>query len=208
MDDRSDSYLSKIDTSASRMLMLIRDVLAFSQLSQMRDEFVKISLNDILDCVKSDFELLIDETAAVIESKSLPVIEGIPIQITQLFSNLISNSLKFAGKVKRPEINIDFIEMTEGEVRRHKMLNPTGTYYKISFRDNGIGFSQENAAQIFHIFQRLHARNEYQGTGIGLAICKKIAQTHNGEIYAESTPGEGATFHVILPKPLTDQTRA
>ena len=200
IDERSAGYLSKIDTSASRMLMLIRDVLAFSQLSQLRQDFVKIGLNEILDMIRNDFELLIEEKGAVIDSTSLPMIEGIPIQIIQLFSNLVSNSLKFSAKGKRPHITVGLTEMTRDELRSHEDLNPACSYYKISFADNGIGFSQENAIQIFDIFQRLHARNEYEGTGIGLAICKKIAQTHNGSIYAESSTGEGATFHVIFPK--------
>lgn len=199
IDERPESYLTKIDTSASRMLMLIRDVLAFSQLKS-RQEFVRIDLNEILEIVKSDFELVIEEKKAEIVSASLPTIDGIPVQIIQLFGNLISNALKFTGKEQSPVISVTVSELNNMEIRNNKSLHPGRRYYKISVRDNGIGFSQDNATQIFDIFQRLHARNEYQGTGIGLAMCRKIAQNHSGDIYAESAPGQGATFHVIVPK--------
>ena len=199
IDERPESYLTKIDTSASRMLMLIRDVLAFSQL-KTRQEFVKIDLNEILEIVKSDFELLIEEKNAVINSAPLPTIEGSPVQIIQLFGNLLSNSLKFSSRDQQPEISISVTELNQMQIRNNKSLNPGQAYYKISFKDNGIGFGQENATQIFDIFQRLHARNEYQGTGIGLAMCRKITQNHGGSIYAEASLGKGATFHVIFPK--------
>ena len=200
VDPRSQNYLSKIEASSSRMLTLIRDVLAFSQLRKEKQELTSIDLNEALAGVIDDFELLIDEKSAVIKSDFLPTINGIAVQIAQLFHNLISNSLKFATKGVSPEILISVSSMNAEEVLRHPGLNHNKTFFKISFADNGIGFNQDYAAQIFDIFQRLHAKSEYHGTGIGLPMCRKICQNHSGDIYAESTLGHGAVFHVILPK--------
>ena len=200
VDPRSQNYLSKIEASSSRMLTLIRDVLAFSQLRKEKQELTAIDLNEALATVLDDFELLIDEKSAVIKSDILPTINGIEVQIAQLFHNLISNSLKFVAKGVRPEILIRVTSMNAEEVLRHTGLNHSRTFFKISFADNGIGFNQDYATQIFDIFQRLHAKSEYHGTGIGLPMCRKICQNHGGDIYAESTLGQGAVFHVILPK--------
>lgn len=200
VDTRSKKYLEKIDSSASRMLTLIRDVLTFSRLSTTGEKRSVIDLNIILKNVLDDFELLIEEKRADIKSDTLPAIYGIPVQISQLFSNLLSNALKFSGKDKAPVITLKVRPVPAEEIYRNTALNPQLAYWKISFRDNGIGFNQVNANQIFEIFQRLHGKTEYTGTGIGLAICKKIAQNHRGDIYAESALGEGATFHVFLPE--------
>ena len=200
VDPRSQNYLSKIEASSSRMLTLIRDVLAFSQLRKEKQELKAIDLNEALATVLDDFELLIHEKNAVIKSDFLPTIDGIAVQIAQLFHNLISNSLKFATKGGSPEILIRVTSMNAEAVLRHTDLNHNKTFFKISFADNGIGFNQDYATQIFDIFQRLNAKSEYHGTGIGLPMCRKICQNHGGDIYAESTLGQGAVFHVILPK--------
>jgi PAS domain S-box-containing protein len=199
IDERSKKYLSKIDVAASRMLSLIRDVLALSQLSSKTAEFEPIDLNKILEEIKSDFELLIEQKGSIIISDTLPVIDAIGIQMNQLFTNLISNALKFS----RPDVPHRLIircDIIEKELRgEFPLLNPKDRYVKLQFIDNGIGFNKENARQIFDIFQRLHTREEYQGTGIGLAMCKKIAENHGGLISADATMGQGATFTVILP---------
>jgi PAS domain S-box-containing protein len=200
IDARSTNYLNKIVTSSDRMLALVRDVLTFSQLSKQDQLFTKINLNEVVQDAISDFELLIEETGAVVISKDLPTIEGFPVQIRQLFGNLISNSLKFISSSKTPIITIESTLLSSSDIEKRAMLNPAMVYYDILFRDNGIGFNQANAEQIFEIFQRLHIINEYSGTGIGLAMCKKIAQNHNGDIYAESVLDKGAIFHVVLPK--------
>ena len=200
IDDRSTTYLNKIVTSSDRMLALVRDVLTFSQLSKQDQLFTKIDLNEVVQDAISDFELLIEETGAVVASKDLPTIEGFPVQIRQLFGNLLSNSLKFINRSRSPIITIESTLLNVQDIEKRAMLNPATIYYDISFKDNGIGFNQSNAEQIFEIFQRLHFINEYEGTGIGLAMCKKIAQNHNGDIYAESILDEGAIFHVVLPK--------
>jgi PAS domain S-box-containing protein len=197
IDARSESYLNKITSSSSRMLTLIRDVLAFSQLSKGKQEFAQIDLNETLEAVRNDFELYIEEKQATILSERLPVVPGIPVQIGQLFGNLISNALKFTSE-KKPVINVKVSEIKSENLNERIPLKG-GNYYHISFIDNGIGFNQSNSEQIFDIFQRLHGKNEYDGTGIGLAMCKKICQNHSGYIYAESVLGRGATFHVFLP---------
>ena len=200
VDPRFQNYLAKIEASSSRMLTLIRDVLAYSQLGNEKQELTAIDLNEALAKVLDDFELLIEEKSAVIKSDILPTINGIAVQFAQLFHNLISNSLKFVTDGVRPEILIRVTSVTAEEVLRHTGLNYNKTFFKISFADNGIGFNQDFVGQIFDIFQRLHAKNEYHGTGIGLPMCKKICQNHGGDIYAESLLGRGAVFHVILPK--------
>jgi signal transduction histidine kinase len=136
--------------------------------------------------IRTEFELLIEQKGAEFCYTNLPTIEAIPLQMSQLFSNLVSNALKFALTDIKPIITIT------AELQ--------GQSYHIQVRDNGIGFNQDHAEQIFSIFQRLHRKTEYSGTGIGLAMCKKIAQNHQGDIYATSEPGKGTTFHIILPR--------
>jgi PAS domain S-box-containing protein len=198
-DPRSKLFLHKIEHSAERELSLIRDILNFSQLAKEKQEFVRVDLNEVLRNVRDDFELLIEEKNAVITSDPLPVIEGIPVQMSQLFANLISNALKFSDKKRIPLIAISCITAPAEEVAGIKELKDEIAYHRLSFRDNGIGFNQKNAKQIFDIFQRLHGRTEYEGTGIGLAMCRKIVQNHNGDLYAESVEGQGSVFHVYLP---------
>ena len=200
MNPRAKGLMQKIEHSSARMLSLIRDILGYSQLSKEKQVKRKIDLNEVLKSICDDFELLLEEKEATITSEPLPVIEGIPVQISQLFANLISNALKFAHKERKPAVSITSQRMSEEEVLSHSELRPDLTYIKISFQDNGIGFNQKNARQIFDIFQRLHAKSEYEGTGIGLAMCKKIAQNHQGDIIAESAEGRGAQFHVLLPQ--------
>lgn len=182
------------------MLELIRDVLAFSQLAKFKPEYVDIDLNEILANIRNDFELLIEEKGARIEASRLPLIKGVRVQMIQLFGNLLSNSLKFSSAERKPEIRIYAKGMSPDEIAANRSLDPGAKYQMISFRDNGIGFDQGNATQIFNIFQRLHSKSEYEGTGIGLAMCKKNAQNHSGDIFATSTPGEGSVFHLILPE--------
>ncbi len=197
-DEKAQFYIDKISGSATRMLTLIKDVLTFSQLSK-ENKTTLVSLPDLIETATSDFEILIQDKSATIIADNLPSVPGIPLQLSQLFNNLISNALKFSQKDNPPVIRIDCSMFPMEEVRAFPHLFPKQKYYDITVSDNGIGFGKEHAAQIFKIFQRLHGREEYAGTGIGLAMCKKIAENHHGTIYATSTPGEGAAFHVILP---------
>jgi len=192
------NYLSKINVSAVRMMNLIRDILAYSQLGKENDAFTAVDLNEIAHGALSDFDLIIEQKNANIHFNELPVIEAIPLQMSQLFGNLISNSLKYSRQDVAPTISITASALSENEAVEHGIYE-AGLYYKIEFKDNGIGFRQDHAEQIFNIFQRLHGKTEYVGTGIGLAICKKITQNHHGNIYATAENGKGAAFVVLLP---------
>jgi PAS domain S-box-containing protein len=199
IDERSRTYLNKINNSAERMGNLIHDVLGYSQLSKGNDLFETVDLDKIAGETITDFELTIEQTGAVIECKGLPVIEAIPLQMSQLFGNLISNSLKYSRPGVVPVITITASPLSKTEAAAYTHTDTASDYYKIVFTDNGIGFGQEYADKIFNIFQRLHGKTEYSGTGIGLAICKKIIQNHYGHIEAASAENEGATFIVLLP---------
>ena len=199
LDDKelAEKYFNKIYTSAKRMSILINDVLNYSRLSKTGEPFEKTDLNKILKDVLSDFELLIEQKQAVITHSDLPTIKSIPLQIHQLFGNLISNSLKFSEV--HPQITITAQTLSTAEVQKYPRLIEDRTYIQLTFKDNGIGFEQQHADQIFIIFQRLNNQRSYSGTGIGLALCKKIVDHHDGIITAKSEPGQGATFTVILP---------
>jgi len=190
-------YFEKISTSAGRMSTLIQAVLNYSRLSKTEEEFVEIDLNKVIENIKTDFELLISEKNATILSNSLPVIRGIPLQIHQLCLNLISNSLKFSQKP--PVIHITGKTIPGYEIKSEGEVDKELMYVALSFKDNGIGFEPQYADKIFTIFQRLHSRQEYAGTGIGLALCKKIVGNHHGFITVHSELGEGAEFTIYLP---------
>lgn len=192
-------YFDKLDSSAKRMAELIRSLLNYSRLT--KDKYHPSTgvadLNAILDEVKLDFELLIEEKNVVIHCDELPVVAGNHMQLGQLFCNLISNSIKFS--TVEPVIRI-----TNRIIKREQIADAPKSltdeeYYQISFKDNGIGFEEQYQNIIFSLFQRLHGKHDYAGTGIGLALCKKIAENHNGFINAVSELGQGATFHVYLP---------
>ncbi len=187
-------YSDKIYTSAQRMSTLIQAVLNYSRLSRSGDEFVEVNLNEVLDNVRTDFELLMEEKGAVIKSDTLPVVRGIALQLHQLFSNLVGNALKFTDKP--PMVTITATPLTS--FKDFPGLDAARRYVRLTFADQGIGFDQRYAEQIFTIFQRLNHKR-YSGTGIGLALCKRIVDNHNGAISATSEPDKGATFTVCLP---------
>lgn len=189
-------YLEKINASAQRMTELIKAVLNYSRLSKTDNEFTVVDLNTIVENIKSDLELLIEEKRATLHITTLPSIEAIPLQINQLFLNLISNSLKFSDGA--PGITISHSILAEKEVPGMAASKNGAGYVKLVFSDNGIGFDQQYADKIFSIFQRLHS-TEYAGTGIGLALCKKIVENHGGAITVESAPGKGTSFFIYLP---------
>ncbi|QHV97362.1 PAS domain-containing protein [Spirosoma endbachense] len=203
LDNRHDDelftlYLNKVTKSAQRMSALIKAVLNYSRLSKTDEQLALIDLNQIIRNVLVDFELLIEEKEAVIQCENLPIIEGIPLQMHQLFTNLISNALKFSETL--PVIVIQANILTPIEVVEQLNLYPTSTYVHLVVQDNGIGFEQEYADRVFTIFQRLNNAKNYSGTGIGLALCRKIVNNHGGIITAESEPGQGASFHIYLPE--------
>lgn len=195
---KSKGYLDKIAASSSRMRRLIKDVLHYSRLIAPEESFTQVDLNAVIWQVIDDFELLIQEKNAKVNVQRLPIIEANSLQINQLFSNLISNALKF-NPGNEPKISISTTMLDKIKNELPEGLNPALSYCMIEFKDNGIGFDQQYAEQIFTIFQRLHTKHEYAGTGIGLALCKKIVVNHHGSIKASSLTGKGATFQIILP---------
>lgn len=190
------SYLGKINSSAHRLSQLIRAILNYSRLSKSDTHTEEVDLNKILENIKIDLELLIAEKNAVIQSGDLPVVRGIPLQLNQLFFNLLTNSLKFCEK--QPFIHISCNILT-GKEKELSELHIPGSHFRLSFTDNGIGFEQQYAGKVFDIFQRVHNNVRYSGTGIGLALCKKIVDNHHGKITVTSSPGEGTTFFIYLP---------
>lgn len=192
-------YLEKINLSTKRMTELIRDVLTFSKVSNSSERFEDVDLDKVLQTTCEDFELIIEQTGAVINASGLRTIQAIPLQMSQLFNNLISNSLKYRQPDAVPEITISAGKATE-DVLGEFMLSPVKNYLQIVFEDNGIGFKSEFAEQIFQIFQRLHPKSEYEGTGIGLAICQKIVQNHHGFISAGGSEEGHAKFTILLPE--------
>jgi two-component system, chemotaxis family, CheB/CheR fusion protein len=195
----ANALLAKINASSIRMSALIQDVLNFSSIDKETNAFGASDLNLIINNVIGDFSLLIEEKLARIEVGKLPVVDAIPMQVNQLFYNLVSNGLKFAKKDVPPQINITARHLPAFEVAKYSHLNKNVAYVEILFEDNGIGFEQKYSEKIFEIFQRLDTQKLFSGTGIGLALCKKIVGNHDGEIFVESRPGEGSLFHVILP---------
>lgn len=190
-------YVASIQSSANRMRVLIKDLLHFSRINKAEKIFEEADLNYLLETAKHELAPTIEEKKARIETNKLPSLNVIPFQIQQLFINLISNSLKYSKENSSPiiEINCEMIDANEVEILPDNNIK----YYKITFKDNGIGFEQEYAAKIFILFNRLHNKNEYQGTGIGLAICQKIVENHKGFIVAKGELNVGSTFTVYLP---------
>ncbi len=197
LDEKGRQHLDKIIKSAERMSVLIKDILSFS--SMKRDEgFIETDLNKILEGVLADFDLSITQRGAVVEKDPLPTIEAIPLQMNQLFYNLIGNSLKFAKEDQKLVIRIQSSLVTE-EQKKNLNLKKDMVYYEIIFGDNGIGFSEEYADQIFGLFKRLNDKQYYPGSGIGLALCKKVVENHHGLIYAKGEEMKGASFFIYLP---------
>ena len=189
-------YYAKISASAKRMSSLIRDVLNYSRLSKTDNAFVQVDLNQVLQDVQNDFELLIEQKKAMMEVSALPLVKGDALQLRQLFGNLVSNSLKFCEQQPRIQIRSALINLpAQAKGAEHA----PGQYAEIIFNDNGIGFEQKYAEQVFVVFKRLNNRQLYSGTGIGLALCKRIVERHGGMISVSSEPGKGTTFTILLP---------
>jgi PAS domain S-box-containing protein len=200
INDRSKTFINKINMASARMSALIKDVLDYSQLSSDNEKYEEVDLNYILQGIILDYELLIEQKGAKIQSAKLPLIQAINLQMSQLFRNLISNALKFTRPDVQPKITISVSKLSKKEIKGHAGFNPENTYYNIQFNDNGIGFGKEYATQIFKIFQRLHSKSQFEGTGIGLAMCHRIVQNHHGAIDATKSTDSGAVFNVILPE--------
>ena len=201
------SYLDKIENASSRMTTLIRDLLNYSSLLEHEKVHVKTDLNETVKNVLTDFELLINERNAKIKCDNLPTIDAIPLQMTQLFYNLIGNALKFSRADGPSVITITARTLTENQINKYPSLNPLLSYAEIIVKDNGIGFDQKYAKKIFTIFQKLHNNENFAGTGIGLALTKKIIKNHQGITFAIAEENKGASFHVILPFNQSQKTK-
>lgn len=198
LQDDGKMYINRMLAATNNMRMLIDNLLDFSRVARTSEAFAPTDLNDVLRNVLADLEVSIDETKAVVTAAQLPVIEAQAPQMKQLFSNILSNALKFRKPGVPPAISISCRLLDTAEAESLNLFNRQ--YYKIIIADNGIGFEQEYADRIFQIFQRLHGKAEYPGSGIGLAICKKIVEYHHGTISALGRLDEGATITIILPE--------
>lgn len=208
--EKSDFYMEKIIQASSRMQTLINDILDFSIVSSVKDSFSEVDLNETIKEVLSDIEARVRDTKAEINLSPLPTIQANPTQMRQLFQNLISNAIKFSREGVAPKVDIR-AEVLSGKDNATSLIQSNFAvlgdpnfwsnerFCKIYIKDNGIGFDSMYAERIFNIFQRLHSRSSFEGTGIGLAICKKIVDNHHGRIRAESVENEGATFIITLP---------
>lgn len=197
LDEKGQQLLDKIMSAADRMSALIKDILSYSSLKKQSD-FVPVNLNEIVRTVQQDLELLIAQKKATIQTDVLPIVEAAPLQMTQLFYNLIMNSLKFAKENEDSLIKIS-CRLLAAEEKKPSFLKHIN-YYEIVLTDNGVGFDPEHGEQIFGLFKRLTNKQHYPGTGIGLSLCRKVVENHNGEIYATGKENEGASFHIFLPE--------
>ncbi len=199
-DEETARYFKKIIGSSRRMQSLINDLLSFSRHSMSSSDFRKTDLSGVMNEVKNELDFQIEKNKAVIHVNDLPVIWGIPSLVKQLFSNLLSNALKFRNSNTSPVVNIT------AEIMGPEGLNGASgkgvlkrKYCVIRVADNGIGFEEQYANEIFRVFKRLHSYHEYEGSGVGLSICKKIIEKHNGFINASSEPGKGSVFTIGFP---------
>ena len=198
MSQTAKDYLDRIQASATRMRALIDDLLLFSSANKTENSFETADLNDLLRGAQEELAEEMADKKAVVESVDLPTLSVIPFQISQLFINLINNSLKYSDPARPPHVAVAYA-VVKAEEYPTLSVEPTKTYHEITFKDNGLGFDEQYADSIFNLFQRLHHKNDYPGTGIGLAICKKIVANHGGYISAQSVLGEGAAFKILLP---------
>lgn len=189
---------SRLEHAASRMGSLIDDLLTYSQTTQGVGELETIDLNKKVAAVLEDLDLEIQQSGAKVQVDQLPKINGDRRQFQQLFQNLIGNAIKYRKPDVPPEIKITYREVT-GAAIEHLPVDPEQRFYLLQIRDNGIGFEQKDAERIFNVFTRLHGNAEFRGTGVGLSIVRKVVEHHKGHIWAESAPGAGATFNLLLP---------
>ena len=200
--------LKRMQSAAGRMSVLIRDLLAYSRIASQRNPFRPVSLPELLEIVIDDLDVTIQESDAAITVGDLPVLTGDRVQLQQLFQNLLTNALKFrrsdpeTGELVKPVVSVTAQVLTGHalpEPVRRLAVDSRLTFCEISVTDNGVGFDEKYLDRIFQMFQRLHSRANYTGTGVGLAICQRVVEQHGGAITAASKPGEGATFRVYLP---------
>ncbi|MGN6645172.1 MAG: PAS domain-containing sensor histidine kinase [Cytophaga sp.] len=190
-------YLSRINAASERMSALVKELLNYSRLSAPELSFETVDLSAIFANVITDCELIIKEKDAVIHLPALPVIYGVPSQLYQLFLNLLSNALKFNEAT--PVVSVECAEIPGSAISGGELIDPSMQYIHLIFKDNGIGFSTHLFEKVFTIFTRGNANPKFTGTGIGLAVCKKVVENHRGHIDVESEVGKGTSFHIYLP---------
>jgi signal transduction histidine kinase len=195
LSETGKDYFAKIQTSAKQMRRLINDLLLFSRSTRAEKNFEATDINQLVENAKQELSTDIEDKKAEISCDKLPLLNVIPFQIQQLFLNLIGNSLKYSRPGVPPVIKIE----CEIDIPSENPQNSSQKYCRISVIDNGMGFEQKYAENLFILFYRLHQKNEFPGSGIGLSICKKIAENHNGYIIAEGKPDVGSTFSLFLP---------
>lgn len=185
LDQDADEFISFAVDGANRMQHLINDLLAYSRVGTRGKPLVPTDCNAVFKQARDNLAKALEETSTVIYQNPLPVVLGDEVQLLQVFQNLIANAIKFRGP-ESPQIQVT--------------ADRQGPDWVFAIRDNGIGIAPEHQERIFSIFQRLHQRSEYPGTGIGLAICKKVVERHGGRIWVESQPGKGSTFYFSIPE--------
>ena len=198
LNERGRQYLDKIQHTSARMSRMVEDVLNYSIANTYDQVFETVDLNELIDGIEDDLEITILKKKATIKYGALPKIQGIPILIYQLFYNLITNALKFSKSDTPPKIIIRQVQPSAEELKQVNKAN-AASFVKIEVEDNGIGFDQEYANRMFAAFTRLNSKEQYEGTGLGLALCKKIVLRHGGMIEAKGKKGEGAVFSILLP---------
>jgi PAS domain S-box-containing protein len=195
---KAKDYFGRMQNAALRMQRLIEDLLTYSRTNTAEKKFEEVNLNDLVNEIKADLKESIENKHAIISVAPLPTINVIKFQFAQLITNIFTNALKFSSPDGSPDIKVSYRVISGSEVQDEK-ANSKKQYHHLAISDNGIGFEAEYKLKIFEVFHRLHGRSEYSGTGIGLAICKKIVDNHDGIITAEGEPEKGATFNIYLP---------
>jgi PAS domain S-box-containing protein len=191
---------NKLENATSRMRSLVDDLLSYSQVSLKPKQYEQVDLNELFQFVLSDLEIEIDEKKAKIEIAPLPTVQGHSRQLQQLFQNLLGNAIKYRHPDRDITLRIQSTIVRGSDVSMNLTLEQKKkSFYQVTVSDNGIGFEQQQAEIIFHVFQRIQSNNERKGTGVGLSIARKVAENHNGHIWAEGQPGVGARFFVLLP---------
>jgi signal transduction histidine kinase len=193
LDEKGKSYIKRVVNGAERMRLMIDDLLGYSRVMTKGEEFVPKDLTDLLESAVENLRVTIKQSGAEIKAEKLPVVSVDPSQIIRVFQNLLSNAIKYVSKERSPKIRI-----WAGEIKDR---------WEVHVEDNGIGIADRYREEIFGVFSRLHGRDEYPGTGIGLAVCKRVLQRHNGDIWVVSVEEEGSTFTFSLPKHPADQRK-